>query len=164
MSNGDYYSSDPVRIPRSPIAITGFSSTGYEAVARLVGAFTSLPLLHVSELVVHEAGRDGSAILAEDGPAAYADTLRKAVDRGLRSTPFGIVVVEARTLLFPKLAQRIASEAVLVAIRYTEEPEHSVELAQVLENAVVRVRGDVSPHHVANEIVAALQLSDEDLR
>lgn len=105
--NADYYDAYPARIPKSPITIAGFHGTKHEHVARMVAAFSSLPILHASELIVHDTGKSGTRVLQEDGPLSYEAAVHRALDRALRSTTFGLVILEASKLTLRGVADRV---------------------------------------------------------
>ena len=154
-----YYDATPQRIPHTPIVISGSASTKYGAVARIVGGLTSLPLLSVADLVVHESGKSAERILDEDGEEAWRAATLRATERGLASTPFGLVVVPP-DVPAQKAVRKLTRKAVLVAVRRDFEDD-DLDVQVALDEAVFSVGSDEPEHELARRIVDALRLTDD---
>ncbi len=112
----DYYDAHPRRVPKIPIAIVGFFGSDHDVIGRMVGSFTGLPVVEVNPLIEHVAGRSRGRIAAEDGLEALRTREADALDRALRSTPPGVVVLGETTLDDEACRIRIERETALVFV------------------------------------------------
>ncbi|MCA8970043.1 MAG: hypothetical protein KDC95_09680 [Planctomycetes bacterium] len=158
----DYYDHAPVRIPRTPIVVSGSAGSRYDAIARIVGGLTSLPLLTVPDLIVHATGKCAQRVRDEDGETALLRAFEESTQRALESTPFGLVVLPPEALTQDRIARMVRS-AVLVAVRREFESDDPRVLA-ALDTAVLSMLAGAPDHAIALQIVRTLELDDERLR